>query len=171
MSKTQTTLVDRLGNEQLMTRTQESVRKLWLCGLGAYSLAAQTGAQAFETLVKEGKALRPKARRQIKESSAELVSTANESIDRGEQLLKSRVLRPLNSMLLASKRDVEQLADRLRQLTTEVRKLTATGDAPAVRKAVASARSRPNAKRAAAPVAESTAAHDAHDAPTALSAS
>jgi poly(hydroxyalkanoate) granule-associated protein len=164
MSKTQTTVVDRLGNEQAITRTQDSVRKVWLCGLGAYSLAAQTGAQVFETLLKEGKALRPKARRQIKESSAELVNTANEGIDRGEQLLKNRLLRPLNSMLLASKRDVEQLAERLRQLTTEVRKLTAPGDAPAAGKATASARVKPDAK----PVAKSTAAHDA---PPALSAS
>jgi hypothetical protein len=91
--------------------------------------------------------LRPKARRQIKESSAELVSTATESIDRGEQLLRNRLLRPLHSMLLASKRDVEQLAERLTQLTTEVRKLTGSGDAPTAKKAAAS--SKPGSKAAA----------------------
>jgi len=70
MSKRQTTLVDRPGNEQFLAGAQESVRKLWLCGLGAYSLATRTSARAFATLVEEGKALRPKARRQIKQTSA-----------------------------------------------------------------------------------------------------
>jgi poly(hydroxyalkanoate) granule-associated protein len=163
MSKTKTTLVDQGGNAQRISSAQESVRKFWLFGLGAYSLATRTGAQAFETLLEEGKALRPKARRQIKESSAELVSTATESIDRGEQLLRDRLLRPLHSMLLASKGDVEQLAEGLTQLATEVRKLTGSGDAPTAKKAAAS--TKPGSKAAATtvalPAAESTVADDA----------
>lgn len=170
MSKTQTNLVDQGGNAQLIGSTQESVRKFWLFGLGAYSLATKTGAQAFETLLAEGKAFRPKARRQLKKSSAELVSTATESIDRGEQLLRNRLLRPLHSMLLASKRDVEQLAERLTQLTTEVRKLTGTGDAPTAKKAAVSSKpgSKAAATPAALPAAESTGSDDA---PMMLSAS
>lgn len=157
MSKTQTTLADRPGNEHLFASAQESARKLWLFGLGAYSLATRTSAEAFATLVEEGKALRPEVRRQIREASAELVSTASEGIDRGEQLFRKRLLRPLNFMVLASKRDVEQLANRLGQLTAEVRKLTGTAKAPLARKAVANAAVKPSA----APAAGSTATEDA----------
>jgi hypothetical protein len=106
-------LVDQGGNAQRISSAQESVRKFWLFGLGAYSLATRTGAQAFETLLEEGKALRPKARRQIKESSAELVSTATKASIVANSCSENRLLRPLHSMLLASKRDVEQLAERL----------------------------------------------------------
>ncbi|EXI90058.1 MAG: poly(hydroxyalkanoate) granule-associated protein [Candidatus Accumulibacter regalis] len=159
MSKRQTTLVDRPGNEQFLAGAQESVRKLWLCGLGAYSLATRTSARAFATLVEEGKALRPKARRQIKQTSAELVSTANESFDRGERLFRDRLLQPLNFMVLASKRDVQHLAARLGQLTTEVRKLTRSDDAPAVNKSVAKTSAKPAVRPAAgsAPVSEDAA--------------
>ena len=150
MSKTATTSIDRLGNEQLLAKAQESVGKLWLFGLGAYSLATKSGVQAFATLVKEGKAFRPKARRQIKETSAELVSSASESIDRGEELLKSRLVRPLSSLALASKRDIEQLSKLLLQLTAEVRKLTVGTGAPMASKSTP----KPSA---AEPVAKSTA--------------
>ena len=153
MSKTATTSVDRLGNEQLLAKAQESVGKLWLFGLGAYSLATKSGVQAFATLVKEGKAFRPKARRQIKETSAELVSSASESIDRGEELFKSRLLRPLNHLALATRRDVEQLSKRLGQLTTEVRKLSSVQETPVATKAVAKSAPQP---RSASPAAEPT---------------
>ncbi|MEF8724822.1 MAG: hypothetical protein V5B30_20325 [Candidatus Accumulibacter delftensis] len=73
-------------------------------------------------------------------------------------------------MLLASKRDVEQLAERLTQLTTEVRKLTGSGDAPTAKKAAASSKpgSKAAATTAALPAAESTGSDDA---PMMLSAS
>lgn len=124
MSKKLTTLVDRVGNEQILLKTRESARKLWLSGLGAYSLATRSGLQTFEMLVRKGKAFSPKARRQIEEKSAELISAANDTIDRGEKLFVKRLLRPLDFLVLASKRDIEQLAKRLLQLTAEVQKLS-----------------------------------------------
>lgn len=142
MSKTLTTRVDRLGNGQLLLKAQDSTRKLWLFGLGAYSLATRTGVEAFEALVREGKAIKPKARRQIKTTSAELISNATDSLDRGEQLFRNRLIKPLNFLVLASKRDVEQLSKRLVQLTAEVRKLAGQQDQPVATKAPA----RPPAK-------------------------
>lgn len=123
MSNTLTTLVDRVSNEQLLTNGRESVRKLWLCGLGAYSLATRTSTQAFGALVREGKAFSPKARRQIEEKSAELKSSATATIARGEELVKERVVRPLDFLALATRRDVEQLSMRVVQLASEVHSL------------------------------------------------
>ncbi|MCB1965849.1 phasin family protein [Accumulibacter sp.] len=163
MSKTQTTAIDRLGNEQFLLKAQESTRRLWLFSLGAYSLATRTGAEAFQALVREGKAFRPKARRQIKETSAELMSSATDSIDRGEKLVRNRLIEPLNFLVLASKRDVEQLSQRLAQLTAEVRKLGGTKDQPATRK--------PAAKAAAKAVAASTVSESADSEPTMAAAS
>lgn len=124
MSKTLTTLVDRIGNEQLLNKARESARKLWLCGLGAYSLATRSSVQTFAALVREGQAIKPKARQQLEEKSAELKNSATATIERGEQLVKERFLRPLDFVLLATRRDIEQLSLRVIQLSTEVHNLT-----------------------------------------------
>lgn len=131
MSTKLTTLVDRINNEQLLLKGRESACKLWLFGLGAYSLATRSGVQTFEMLVREGKAFSPRARRQIEEKSAELISGASDTIDRGERLFVKRLVRPLDFLVLASKRDIEQIAKRLMQLTAEVQKLSGTAAKPA----------------------------------------
>lgn len=152
MNKTQTTASTQPGSEQILANARESARKLWFFGLGAYSLASKTGAQAFDVLVREGKAFRPKAGRQIKETTAELMSNASESLDRGEALFRNRLLRPLNRVVLASKRDVEQLSARLGQLTAEVRKLTSAQETPASRKTATGPAEKANAKAAGEPL-------------------
>ena len=129
MSKTATTSVDRLGNEQLLAKAQESAGKLWLFGLGAYSLATKSSVKTVETLLREGKALQPKARQQIEEKSAELKNTANAAIQRGEQVVQERFLRPLDFVLLATRRDIEQLSMRVIELSDEVHKLATGGKA------------------------------------------
>jgi len=115
--------MDRITTEQLLAQTREALRKLWLCGLGAYSLATRSSMQTFETLVREGQAMRPKARQQIEETSAELKSSATATIERGEQLVRERFLRPLDFVILATRRDIEQLSLRVIQLSAEVQKL------------------------------------------------
>lgn len=148
MSKTLTTLVDRVSNEQLLVKARESARKLWLCGLGAYSLATKSGAQTFDSLVREGQAITPKARQQIEEKSAELLNNASVTFQRSEQLVKERFLRPLDFVLLATRRDIEQLSLRVIQLSAEVHSL-ASGKAKPIVKPL----SKPAAKSAAKPAA------------------
>ena len=133
MSRKLTALVDRVGNEQLLTKAQEAARKLWLCGLGAYSLATRSSVRTVETLVREGKAMQPKACQQIEEKSVELMNTANTTIQRGEQVVRERFLRPLDFVLLATRRDIEQLSLRVIELTAEVHQL-ATGKAKSAAK-------------------------------------
>ena len=123
MSNTSSNLTDRIHAEQLLAQTREGLRKLWLCGLGAYSLAARSSMQTFEMLVREGQAMRPKARQQIEETSAELKSSATATIERGEQLVRERFVRPLDFVIIATRRDIEQLSLRVIQLSAEVQKL------------------------------------------------
>jgi len=123
MNNPSSNLIDRMTTEQLLAQTREALRKLWLCGLGAYSLATRSSMQTFETLVREGQAMRPKARQQIEETSAELKSSATATIERGEQLVRERFLRPLDFVILATRRDIEQLSLRVIQLSAEVQKL------------------------------------------------
>ena len=148
MSKTLTALVDRVSNEQLLVKARESARKLWLCGLGAYSLATRSGAQTFDSLVREGQAITPKARQQIEEKSAELMNNASATLQRSEQLVKERFLRPLDFVLLATRRDIEQLSLRVIQLSAEVHSL-ASGKAKPIVKPL----NKPAAKSAAKPAA------------------
>ncbi len=62
MSKKRTALVSRVNREELLTKTREAARSVWLCSLGAYSLATKSSVKTVETLLREGKALQPKAR-------------------------------------------------------------------------------------------------------------
>lgn len=123
MNNPSSNLIDRMTTEQLLAQSRDALRKLWLCGLGAYSLATRSSMQTFETLVREGQAMRPKARQQIEETSAELKSSATATIERGEQLVRERFLRPLDFVILATRRDIEQLSLRVIQLSAEVQKL------------------------------------------------
>lgn len=132
MSKTLTVFADRVGSEQVLASARETARQMWLFGLGAYSLATRSSAQAFATLVREGKAFSPKARRQIAEKSAELKSGAKTTIERGEQLFRERFVRPLDYLAPASRRDVDELSMRVRQLATEVQRLTGSAAKPPV---------------------------------------
>lgn len=134
--------MDRITTEQLLAQTREALRKLWLCGLGAYSLATRSSMQTFETLVREGQAMRPKARQQIEETSAELKSSATATIERGEQLVRERFLRPLDFVILATRRDIEQLSLRVIQLSAEVQKL-ASGKIKSLDKPAAKAEAGP----------------------------
>ncbi len=133
MSKKLTTLVDRIDQEEILTKARAAARTVWLCSLGAYSLATKSSVKTVETLLREGKALQPKARQQIEEKSAELKNTANAALHRGEQVVKERFLRPLDFILLATRRDIEQLSLRVIELSDEVHRL-ATGQArPAIK--------------------------------------
>jgi poly(hydroxyalkanoate) granule-associated protein len=123
MSNPSSNLMDRITTEQLLAETRAALRKLWLCGLGAYSLATRSSLETFGTLVREGQAMRPRARQQIEETSAELKSGATATIERGEQLVRERFLRPLDFVILATRRDIEQLSLRVIQLSAEVQKL------------------------------------------------
>ena len=148
MGKTLTPLIDRVSNEQLLVKARESVRKLWLCGLGAYSLATKSGVRTFDSLIREGQAIRPKARQQIEEKSVELMNNASATLQRSEQLVKERFLRPLDFVLLATRRDIEQLSLRVIQLSAEVHSL-ASGKAKPIVKPL----NKPAAKSAAKPAA------------------
>ncbi|MBK7676762.1 MAG: phasin family protein [Candidatus Accumulibacter sp.] len=145
MGKTLTPLIDRVSNEQLLVKARESVRKLWLCGLGAYSLATKSGVRTFDSLIREGQAIRPKARQQIEEKSVELMNNASATLQRSEQLVKERFLRPLDFVLLATRRDIEQLSLRVIQLSAEVHSL-ATGKAKPMAKPLNKPAIRPAAK-------------------------
>ncbi len=138
MSKKLTTLVDRMNRQEILTQAREAARNVWLFSLGAYSLATKSSVNTVETLVREGKALPPKARQQIEEKSAELKSTANAAIHRGEQVVQERFLRPLDFVLLATRRDIEQLSMRVIELSDEVHRL-ASGQARPANKSVAKA--------------------------------
>ena len=134
MSNKLTTLVNRVNSEEIISKAREATRNVWLCTLGAYSLATKSSVKTIETLVREGRTIQPKARQQIEEKSAELMTTANDTIQRGERLVRERFLRPLDFVLLATRRDVEQLSLRVIELSDEVHRL-ATGKVKSASKA------------------------------------
>ena len=130
MSTQFTPLLDQVSNQQLVAKARNAAGNLWLCSLGAYSLAMKSSVRTVQKLVLEGKAMQPKARQQFEEKSTELIDVANATIQRGEQLVRERFFRPLDFLLLATRRDIEQLSLRVIELSDEVHRL-ATGKAKA----------------------------------------
>lgn len=126
MSTQFTPLLDQVSNQQLVAKARNAAGNLWLCSLGAYSLAMKSSVRTVQKLVLEGKAMQPKARQQFEEKSTELIDVANATIQRGEQLVRERFFRPLDFLLLATRRDIEQLSLRVIELSDEVHRL-ATG--------------------------------------------
>lgn len=123
MNTTLNVWVDRISNEQMRLHARELLRKIWLSGLGAYSLAVRSGASTFDNLVREGQNFSPKAHRQLVETSEELKRSAVEKVELGEKLLRERVFRPLDFLVVASRRDVNLLAQQVAELTAEVHRL------------------------------------------------
>ena len=77
-----------------------------------------------------------------------MLNNASVTFQRSEQLVKERFLRPLNFILLATMRDIEQLSLRVIQLSAEVHSL-ASGKAKPIVKPL----NKPAAKSAAKPAA------------------
>jgi len=123
----------------------ESVREIWLAGLGAYSVAQaesgkliEQGNKLFDKLVSEGSKLENKTRTvaetavgDIKggvESKVEAVrKQAVDNWDKLENIFEERVTRVLGRLGVPSAEDVNRLSERVQKLSRQVTALSRTG--------------------------------------------
>ena len=97
--------------------------KIWLAGMGAYSMIKDTGIESFETLVEKGqqfeKDTNPKSDVAAANDSRldELKSRANQTMDRIERAFDLRVSSALGRLGISRKSDLDSLNDKVDKLT------------------------------------------------------
>lgn len=102
--------------------------KIWLAGLGAYSMIDGAGSEHFDSLVDKGKSFEKE--NQAKEIEIpsdsrldELKIRANQTMDRIERAFDLRVSSALGRLGISHKSDIEQLNDKIDQLATALEKI------------------------------------------------
>ena len=134
MGKKLKALAGNLTENQLALTVKDSAQQIWLAGLGAFAKAQQEGGKVFNALVKEGESIQARTRQMADEKVAEVTGKAAITWDRLEQVFEDRVARALGRLGVPSKREIDQLAKRVAELTAVVEALT-SAKAPAKRPA------------------------------------
>ena len=124
MGKKLKALAGNLTENQLALTVKDSAQQIWLAGLGAFAKAQQEGGKVFDALVKEGESIQARTRQATDEKVAAVAGKAAIAWDRLELVFENRVARALSSLGVPSKKDIDQLAKRVAELTAVVDGLT-----------------------------------------------
>lgn len=114
-----------------------SAQQVWLAGVGAFARAQEEGGKLFDALVREGAALQgrmPEAGDRVAQAASRMADMASEfsakAGDRLEGMFDKRVARAVDSLGVASAKEVEQLAARVEELERTLARLSAKAAAP-----------------------------------------
>ena len=103
--------------------------KIWLAGMGAYSMIKETGFESFESLVEKGqqfeKDTNPKSDVAAANDSRldELKTRANQTMDRIEKAFDMRVSSTLGRLGISHKSEIEALNNKVDQLSLALDRL------------------------------------------------
>ena len=136
---------DKPAADNLGKSIMESAQQIWLAGLGAFAKAQEEGTKLFENLVKEGMSLEQKTRnlafgkadevRGAVESGVNQVrERTQETWDKLEKVFEDRVSRALGKLGVPGRKELNELAARVEELSREIRKLHGGTAKPAARK-------------------------------------
>jgi poly(hydroxyalkanoate) granule-associated protein len=122
--------MDAKGIKQAVDQTRkgtqavlDSAHQIWLAGLGAFSMAQEEGSKLFENLVKQGEQVEKRTRKAAGERLQAVTSQTSGTWDKLEQVFEDRVSRSLNRLGVPTKKDVDQLAKRVSELSRAVNAL------------------------------------------------
>lgn len=125
---------DSPQESQIAKRIKDSANQIWLAGLGAYSKAEEEGNKLFDSLVKDGKQLEDKAKGPLekklpgintyREKVEEVREKATGSWERIEKAFDERVSHALGRLNIPTRRDVEELSNKVNELSIALAKLT-----------------------------------------------
>ena len=137
------------GDGELEAKVKESANRIWLAGLGAFSLAEQEGGKLFKSLVKKGESLETVGRerfQQVREgvdaatevaksrlesATGEVRERAGEVWGKVEKEVDARVASALEKVGVPSKSEISRLTRRIEELTALVEKQAKSRKAPA----------------------------------------
>lgn len=113
----------------------DSAQQIWQAGLGAFTRAQAEGSKAFESLVKEGVEIQRRtqqsAEEKVNEARQKMSSMANDFGHKAvgqwgklESIFEDRVALALRKLGMPNAQDVEQLSQRIDELTRAVQALS-----------------------------------------------
>jgi len=117
-------LKDFQNENQIVKMVKDSAHQIWLAGLGAFSKAQEEGSKLFETLVKEGQEVEARTKKVSGENVEEARAKTSGTWDKLEQVFEDRVSRALNQLGVPTRNDIQELADRVEELSRNVKELT-----------------------------------------------
>ena len=136
MPKKLTDLVkENMPESQLAGMVKESASQIWLAGLGAFATAQREGVKVFETLVAEGEKFQERAKIATDDRISEVRTRATGAWDKLEHVFEERVARALHSLSVPTRKDIDQLSQRVADLTKIAKKLS--GELEAVEESAA----------------------------------
>ena len=131
MSEDKPPQTDKNVAEQMAERVKDSANQIWLAGLGAYSKAEEEGGRLFDALVKDGEKLESKTRAMVDKPinvALEKVETvkarATGSWSKVEKAFDLRVSKALARLNIPTRREVDELSDRIESLSDKLEALT-----------------------------------------------
>ena len=142
----------------------DSAQQIWLAGLGAFAKAQEEGTRLFDTLVREGVSLEQKTRKlamgkadevrgAVESGVSQVKERTQETWDKLEKVFEERVSRSLGKLGVPGRKELNEIAERVEELSREIRKLNpkpARAAKPAAAPAKPKAKRQPKAKPAAA---------------------
>ena len=107
--------------------------KIWLAGLGAYAMKEESGQDHFEALVSKGQEFEKANQSKQEDPQAdsaldELKVKANQTMDRIERAFDMRVSSALGRLGISRKSDLDNLNQKIDQLTAALEKVNAELD-------------------------------------------
>ncbi|MBL4865196.1 MAG: phasin family protein [Pseudomonadales bacterium] len=119
-----------LSESQVAKKIKESANQIWLAGLGAYSKAEQEGSKIFDSLVNDGESIENKTRgreedtlRSTKERVGGMRERATGSWEKIEKAFDERVSKALGRLHIPTKKDVDDLSERIEALNVAIQAL------------------------------------------------
>ncbi|HEX4842796.1 MAG TPA: phasin family protein [Limnobacter sp.] len=125
----------RAGGENPIKGAVDSAQQLLSAGLGAITKAQEESNRVLENLVKEGQEIQERTVKfadqkvvevtgKVSKLAGSVSSKATQHWDKLEQVFEERVARALGRLGVPTNKDVQQLAERIEQLSAAVQELT-----------------------------------------------
>jgi polyhydroxyalkanoate synthesis regulator phasin len=110
-----------LGVTELQDKVVDSVRNIWLAGLGAAAMAQEEGSKLFDTLVQKGEKLEKEGGSPL----TKMKDTATTAWDNVTQKIDEQVAGSLRRMGVPTRDEIATLTKRVDALIVSVDKLRA----------------------------------------------
>lgn len=125
----------RKGTENPLKGAVDSAQQLWSAGVGAISKAQEESNKVIEKVVKEGQEIQERTVKfadqkvvevtgKVSKLAGTVSSKATQHWDKLEQVFEERVARALGRLGVPTNKDVQQLSERIDQLSAAIAELT-----------------------------------------------
>ncbi|MGB5398682.1 MAG: phasin family protein, partial [Thermoanaerobaculia bacterium] len=112
------------GYKKLQDELFESTRRIWLAGLGTLSVVEEESTEIFDQLIKKGRLVEEKSRQRMSKTKAEIESSTEELSEELAEKLDRQVSGVLQKLGVPSRAQVQDLTQRVEQLSEQVDRLT-----------------------------------------------